>query len=304
MNPRHIVVVVLTIGVLCVSGCLRQRVKCEDEQNALCFTGSGGGLNEGSDSDFGFGFDECDGECGGNTPICNDGTCEGCASSIECSALSTTTPVCDTRSGACEGCQSDGDCGEFLEAILCDESSSSCVQCVTNSDCSEGQICGEDGGCQEDLEAEMETGGTVGLCESCVTDEDCEDDDARCVSMTFGDSASVGAFCLQQSAGTCAAPYTTVLSARESISGAEAADYCGVDESLTTCAALQDFVTQTSCTSADPCGISGQEDGLCSDAGTCTIRCATAPECGLAGATCEGTPSTCAVPSPEEAPES
>jgi len=110
-------------------------------------------------------------------------------------------------------------------------------------------------------------------CESCVSDSDCKDSDHRCVEMRYMSSpfpdANTG-FCLEiakpvsegaTSGYDCAPPYVTVLTDRRSLSGGELGSYCGIEESLTTCPAVNAY------REAWPCA--GRGDVACPTGGFC-----------------------------------
>jgi hypothetical protein len=93
---------------------------------------------------------------------------------------------------------------------------------------------------------------------------------------------ALGGYCLRLESAGCAVPYSVRLTAG-SLSGAPSANYCGIDQTATTCKAVLDLVAgQIICTNDTNCGL-GQGDGLCKTVGTianrCTIPCASGSNC-------------------------
>lgn len=79
--------------------------------------------------------------CPVNAPLCDRGLCTRCASNVQCSRLSPTTPICDP-SGSCVGCREDRECGDAL-APICDVTTHSCRPCRAHADCVSG-VCAKD----------------------------------------------------------------------------------------------------------------------------------------------------------------
>jgi hypothetical protein len=113
-----------------------------------------------------------------------------------------------------------------------------------------------------------------------------------CVRMQFGNVPLRGGFCLQRaSTGQCAQPFAFPLpEARESLSGAASALYCGVNEELTSCDAVRVLVNNELCEDDFECTAPG---GVCREVGLlglrCTYECGFANEClpgGGSGSTC------------------
>lgn len=70
--------------------------------------GSGAGGGGGAGVDAGPDVSTC-AACGGNTPICSQGSCVQCLASSDCNGDSTK-PICDTTSHTCTACTSDSQC--------------------------------------------------------------------------------------------------------------------------------------------------------------------------------------------------
>jgi hypothetical protein len=71
-------------------------------------SGSGGASASGGSMDAGPDVSTC-AACGGNTPICLQGSCVQCLASSDCNGDSTK-PVCDTTTHTCAACTSDSQC--------------------------------------------------------------------------------------------------------------------------------------------------------------------------------------------------
>lgn len=95
-------------------------------------------------------------------------------------------------------------------------------------------------------------------CWTCVSDNDCEAPNHRCVEMyydgrRFPDEKQ--GFCLRVAVleqtepdlYDCDRPFETVLPERRSLSGPPTHSYCGLRENLTTCYALRAFENQEQC---------------------------------------------------------
>jgi len=135
-----------------------------------------------------------------------------------------------------------------------------------------------------------------GTCDTCVSDDNCWGSDHRCVPMYFDDERfpnGYTGFCLPKAVQDFVdgpyrcngeEPYVAVLSDRVSMSGVEAAAYCGVDEDLTTCDAVHAQLKEDPCTagSDDDCPVGGicrytQDNGKWAD--RCTYACTSDSEC-------------------------
>ncbi|MGB5696526.1 MAG: hypothetical protein WBM46_12790 [Polyangiales bacterium] len=140
-------------------------------------------------------------------------------------------------------------------------------------------------------------------CWTCVSDNDCEAPDHRCVEMSHGGKRfpdEYTGFCLRlavpESDGDydCDEPYETVLVDRPSLSFGLTQSYCGIREDLTTCYAVRAFENQEAC----PDGTDEEcpEGGLCRTFGSgrstvnhCTFECTSDDEC----PPLDGSPTTC-----------
>ncbi len=212
---------------------------------------------------------ECltDSNCPDETAVCDmtSATCVECVSGDDCSG---ETPVCASATQTCVECVVSNDCTG--DTFVCDGTSQTCVECVTDTDC-------DPNACRPDSTCGSIAVGTLGNCETCEADGECLG--ARnCIEMNF-DGSSQGTFCLQQKSGPgCDRPFSTID--RDSIHGA-AGPYCGPRESLTTCDAFLDFLSQD-CTMDSDCGAEGVNDALCRDDGDglmCTYECGGTEDC-------------------------
>ena len=202
---------------------------------------------------------EClgDNDCGPERSVCSGGTCTACDSNTDCARLSLT-PLC----------KASGDAG-------------TCVQCIDDSKCA-GYSCDP-----ATNRCTTTTLGSVKTCEACVSDSECDSSlgTSRCIAMNFKGTL-LGGYCLLldlDSVG-CAQPYSVSITS-VSVSGAGSANYCGLDQTATSCKALLDLTAATgpkSCTNDTDCGL-GQGDGLCRTVGTlvnrCTIPCGSGSNC-------------------------
>ncbi|MGB5696524.1 MAG: hypothetical protein WBM46_12780 [Polyangiales bacterium] len=131
-------------------------------------------------------------------------------------------------------------------------------------------------------------------CETCFTDSNCAEPNHRCVWMThygepFPDTKT--GFCLQiteQKGADCPPPFVVPLLWRESLSGGNAQDYCGIQEKLTSCPAVRAFFGAELCPSGrdDECPQGGLCRGLVTQGQkteyACTYACTDVPECSTA----------------------
>jgi hypothetical protein len=253
--------------------------------------------------------------CGGSSPVCDteSNSCVQC-SADDSSACDGETPVCDTGSSQCVACNVTADCSS-AGAPRCHDNA--CVACTSNDDCAhltDKSVC--DGGtcvqctvsdesacglnsCDPAKNRCTETArGSVGNCEACLADSECvggdqADPDVRCVPMNFQGTARDGGFCLRRATKTCTQPYKVPITA-QSLSGADAESYCGIEQTLTRCEAVLDLVNSRACPDGldTSCGCQRDGDGACTGAGAgglcktvgvdanqCTYPCAVANQC-------------------------
>ena len=270
--------------------------------------------------------------CDGDTPACDTGTntCVACTDETFCDG---DTPVCDTANTTCVGCLGDENCSG--DTPVCDTSSTTCVACLDNTSCEspDASLCGVDqtcGACMADADCshlglnrcvqgvcsectvateQDDCGnnaclpdGTCGdtplesltACQPCQADNECFADH-RCVPMNFGDPAMPhGNYCLKTASSVCEQPYRVAINA-QSVSGAASEDYCGINETNTTCEAIIDLRGSKPCTNDDECGAQGLGDGLCKTilgADVCTIACGDNAQC-TNGRTCDAAENYC-----------
>jgi hypothetical protein len=212
----------------------------------------------------------CPSTCPPSLPVCDTsrGRCVECVSPADCGGA-----ACDVSTGRCERCTVDADCADPA-AARCDSTTGRCGPCLDSSDCAHiaGSRCS--GG--------MCTTGRLATCEMCTADEQCAEG-SRCVAMTFRGAPRAGGYCLPIAAGSCSTrPFTILLRLRPSLSGAAPADYCGIDESRTTCEAVRDVLDGPSMCAVDvDCGVLGLDDALCRS-GLCTYECDSELRCAAA----------------------
>jgi hypothetical protein len=225
-------------------------------------------------------------------PFCTEAfSCAECRTAEDC----TGDAAC--VEGTCDGtCTADVDCEGHAAGERCDVTSGACVPCRPETEATD---CGAKSCDPATHACGPHDRGSREACESCVSDSDC--DDGRCVAMEYQDVARPGGYCLKV-AGTCGEPFTVELENRPSLSSAELADYCGIDEDRASCEAVRALIDNWVCTADGACSPEEGDPavtipgGLCETVGVlenrCTYACSgAASEC-LPGA---GSGSTCGV---------
>jgi len=248
-------------------------------------------------------------------PQCNTATqtCVACLSNTDCKTAAASK--CDLTQGSatintCLPCAANTDCAQVTGKNVClsgvTGQPNQCVTCTAANEtaCINGTVAHS---CNPKTYACTTTvKGSRKTCYSCQADSECGtnagvvDPNSRCVPMTFNGTAhGTGGYCLQRAStvATCARPYSVGFSA-VSLSGAASESYCGINQTDTTCEALLDLFSSTTCTKDSNCG--GGSGGLCRQLGTgtnppyvCTIPCGSTAECLSSGpgSTCSGTTS-------------
>ena len=169
---------------------------------------------------------------------------------------------CDTTMGMCVGCAEDLSCVGVDGLERCDADEGLCVECKPVS---EALDCGNTSCNPATFECTETVRGSRDVCESCVSDSDCGTDLA-CVPMWFGETPRTTGYCLYPAdQGLCEQPFAySIPDARESLSGAAAVHYCGVNEQLTTCEAVYALVNNETCDDDSDCTAPG---GICRQVG-------------------------------------
>jgi hypothetical protein len=203
-----------------------------------------------------------DGSVDGEVP---DGGVPECEGDTDCDREEAAR--CDTETGTCVGCGEDLNCVGVIGLERCDADEGLCVQCKPLS---EALDCGSTSCNPATFECTETVRGSRFVCDSCVSDSDCGVDLA-CVPMWFGDTPRATGYCLYPTGhDLCEQPFVfPVPGERESLSGAPAALYCGVNESLTTCEAVRALVDDRLCESDSDC----PEGGLCRQVAEVGLRC-------------------------------
>jgi hypothetical protein len=208
-----------------------------------------------------------DGSVDGEVPECEaDGDC-----------LLEEAARCDTATGTCVGCVEDLNCIGVDGLERCDADEGVCVECKPVS---EALDCGNTSCNPATFECTDTIRGSRIVCESCVSDTDCGVDLA-CVPMFFDGALRATGYCLYPvDQDLCSRPFIFPLpDARESLSGAVASRYCGVNENVTTCEAVYALLNDQSCEGDSDC----PEAGLCRDVGDdtpkCTYECTHGSQC-------------------------
>ena len=226
---------------------------------------------------------EEEGFCAGKPLVCKTDTfkCVECNTSSDCNDADAAR--CDTDLNECDPCQSDDDCTGITGLLRCGEDT--CVACTPSTedpDCG-GKSCDPlTFTCTETDLASRET------CQTCVSDSECKEAGNRCVAMfyplgtRFPDDNT--GFCLKSIdlGGSCTNPYRIVVT-RTSLSGAEADDYCGINEDLATCPAVRALLADDPCDPANEDQDCPQPAGLCRELpgmlNRCTYLCSDVVEC-------------------------
>jgi hypothetical protein len=154
------------------AGCREPLDVCADGQCVDCVDDGGAGPHPG---------------CGAGAAWCVAGACEACRDDGGCEAGDAV--FCDLEDHACRGCEADEECSAagLGEGCLPD---GACVACDEDADC---------GGVGCDPRANLCSGsaaGTVGQCQACLSDLDC-DAGSGCVVVSFPveGGAEVGTYC-------------------------------------------------------------------------------------------------------------
>lgn len=295
-------------GVACFLGLMALSAGCVLENQPIEDAGTGG--TGGITGDAGL----CGG-CPDNKPVCTEALqCVECTSDQD-DYCTEQALICNAETSTCVECLGDADC-TTQDAARCDLELFECVPCNDNGQCTDIEglpndtnVCdeGECVDCTPALEAESCVDGkscnpltrrctdtdvsSLGVCEACVADSECGDngvpsDEYRCVPMfyegtRFPDDNS--GFCLKTTDSGCEQPFSITLAARPSLSDPAAdADYCGINENLATCPAVDALLQNQRCPNGtqEECP---QPSGLCERVGNlenrCTYRCGLPVQC-------------------------
>lgn len=225
------------------------------------------------------------GDCPSGEVCSADHNCVGCLVQRDCT--DAARPRCDARSASCAGCKSDSDCTHIEGRRFCHLPEGECVECtIEHEDVCGGQVCNDMHRCTDVRR------GNVKRCEPCKFDSECSSGDRplaerdhRCVPTSYRGRPR-GAFCLQVADLPCERPYTVVIPNLTSLSGAQAASYCGIDQMRTTCEAVHEGLKQGCSQATDPqCGAPDlPDDAVClpttdANAFMCTYRCTRDDQC-------------------------
>ena len=242
------------------------------------------------------------GDCGDE--VCDEVTlsCVACIRDTDCSdGDRCDTDLADPSMNRCVACTSDAHCTDPA-AAKCDTAAGTCTACDDSTQCEgTGQNVCSDGACVQCSEDTAETHcganscdpatgectdtprSSVRRCGACVADSECSQADDRCVAMNFMETPRPGGYCLKRFATTCTPPYASPTEMRASLSGAEAEQYCGIREDLTTCEAVLDLIDGTTCEEDVECGAEGLDDSQCETVNgipnLCSYECDGATDC-------------------------
>lgn len=247
-------------------------------------------------------------------PSCNlsTGACVACDEPNESSDCNSPpgTPNCNA-SRQCVQCTQNTDCTNFASSRC--TMGQTCAPCVVNSDCShvtEGRNRCDAGQCvdctvaTEDADCGVKscnpatrTCSTIdqnsrGVCEPCVADSDCTQMGGtfRCIAMNYM-GAPRGGYCMRATPG-CQRPFLTPIM-QPSLSGAAMTTYCGIDQTVVSCEAVNALRTGIQCPGGNDSECMA-EGALCEMVGLsdnrCTYECGTTDDCPAVGSasTCGG----------------
>jgi hypothetical protein len=224
---------------------------------------------------------ECESEadCATNE-VCDDDACVDCVLSSDCE--NPTAARCASDS-TCNACEDDADCMHFSDTKACAKAGprmGQCVECtLEREDLCNGKVCvPTTETCSPSLNVD-----DLDDCDACQFDSQCESGGLaldqrthRCVPLQW-QGAFRNNYCLKISNGAnCTKPWSTEVVGLGSTSGAGAADYCGIEQSLTTCEAVQAFGIDCG-TVACPAG--GQCETVGATPSTCTYPCSDTVQC-------------------------
>ena len=214
--------------------------------------------------------------------------CIACSGDADCS--DPTKAHCDNN--VCVPCTEQGHC-EGIEGIGDGESACADTVCVDCTPETEGTTCVDGLACNPATkECTNVRIGSLDVCEECVADSQCGEDDAaselhRCVPMYYEmmdnrfPNSDTG-FCLKVfSPGGCEQPYAIETPERTSLSGNPLQSYCGINETLATCPAVRALDQNQGCPGGEDTEC--PESGVCRDVGglpnRCTYSCERDVEC-------------------------
>jgi hypothetical protein len=227
---------------------------------------------------------ECrkDGDCGSSKPLCNAShECVECLAHADCA-----DPAAARCSSAqkCVSCTASAQCAHLSGTTVCDASDGDCVECTVadESSCA-GKSCDP-----ATLTCTTTSLASVGVCEACIADSECEADH-RCIPMFYMGAAHGGGYCMKIGSTGCARPYLVTPVVRASLSGVAAQAYCVIDESRTTCEAVRALDASAGCTTptvATDCAAQGARcETVNLGTNKCTYDCGSSLGC-VDGADC------------------
>jgi hypothetical protein len=235
--------------------------------------------------------------CDDTAPVCVDRACV-CQADVDCKAPNLAR--CNTTTGECAPCESDDHCTGIRDLpndnnICLDDGT--CVDCTPDT---ETTACEDNVSCNPSTNECTDTEiGSLLECDECVADSECGDGFGassafRCIQLEYQGElfpTEGRGYCLKSVAegGSCENPYRIVIP-RPSLSGEPVDDYCGINEELTTCPAIQALIADTPCDPENGDSDCPQPAGLCQElpgaVTRCTYRCESLVECITPGATC------------------
>lgn len=224
-----------------------------------------------------------------NLTRCNGATGQ-CVQCTAASAIEVCTTAgasrCNGPTNTCAPCTADAHCSHIAGRLRC-FNNTLCVQCLPSSEATD---CGANSCNPLTRMCSGTVRGSRMVCQSCVSDSDCSQagGTARCIELDY-QGASKGGYCLRQGPAGCQRPFLTPIVAG-SLSGAADATYCGIDQTVVSCEAVNALRGAEACPSGDDseCMADG---AICSNVGLslnqCTYLCGNANQCPV-GISCNG----------------
>lgn len=223
-------------------------------------------------------------DCGGDTPLCDEGSCVQCVLDTDCT--SPDAPRCDTAANTCTGCNAPGQCSRFGETPACNAADGTCVECTAaERDACDEFACKTTPGEGQYTCSEQEVGSAT-QCGTCVSDAACGANMA-CVLENFGGQPTEWVCLPKRPQGGCARPLIGLIEDGISADSQDVEDFC--KPANASCAAYRDY-GQGGAQGSEPCeedadcGLEGVADGLCvpypnTSFKLCTYRCLVSFEC-------------------------
>ena len=221
-----------------------------------------------------------------------------CFNQVSCTQCRMMTSADDCTSptasrcngGTCAPCMTNADCSHVSGRNVCDNGT--CVQCTVGT---ETTVCLNNKSCNPATRTCTDTSRfSRQQCQSCVADSECIQTGGtfRCIPMNY-QGAPRGGYCMQATPG-CTQPFGVIIN-QPSLSGAPAANYCGIDQNTVSCEAVRALTSGRPCPSGNAsdcmaegalCNMVGAFPNLCTYSCGIPAHCPTSVSCG--GGYCGG----------------